>query len=944
MPTFAKDKALSFAAEDEHQDERNLVMAWLKRNLPIITILAIVILFACFLRLQNLPLLEGEYLVGTDSYRLLRQSRMILEDGGWPKIDKIRSFPVGADMSLRLPLFPYAIAYSYKLLNPLLPSFTLEKVAIFYPVVAFAITLPFFFLLIRELFGTPTGMLSTVALATVPTVIHRTMAGFADRDALTLLLFILSFYLYIKSWHAKTERHKYILTVLSSVSMGVLGLAWYGVGLFIALLVSLNLVWLITDNFERKDFYAYCCFAVPLVLMLILFTGVYRDFLLPFVFLAVASPLGFLALAGAYILLDRYDRIKATLTFRGKIPLGFGLLIVTLMLVVILCIAAKGPVWFIGMVSTIIEYFFYPLGSNRIFISIGEMHSPYFASWWGWYKLFFYVALAGAGLLFYRVLRQVKVDTWLGLSAFVFMLGGASYSRIYPHFALSGENPLSRALYLGSILFFLVSMIALYLTSYVRTKGNVKKGTQLQSGKILVMLWFLATLFMTRNAARFNLFFAPVAVALGCFFIASIFKLAVPLKAQKGVLFCLTVIVLSWQLFACEFDLITFILKPGSSSTYTFLSSDSMRWIINIIVTLPLLYLSLRFLLKNLSKLKTLRVVGWLAIVIFTVAIFAGVPGYDGFAAVSYVVSKQLSPLSKPFREAFEWLKNNTSPQAVVAAWWDYGSQINELGRRATIIDEEQNIYWVHLAARHLMLAQNEEETLEFLKTHHATHLLLSYREIKNLLPISGIGSDSNYDKRCKIGYLRMQSQSIYPGGDGILELHSRVGFPVDDEVKIDSDFYPKRSLLLVHASVPIKLVNNQTTLIGQPRATVFHRRQRKELTISQVFLGGFKKTWEMADLPGCLLLNQGPLLSNESSLPSIISASYLPEIARNSLLVKLFLLNEHSSSFQLIYSSPTAPWDNPPVKIWEIHYPAEIQTNPEYLKTELPKSVDLRP
>ncbi len=59
MPTFAKYKALSFAAEDEHQGERNPVMAWLKRNLPIITILTIVILFVCFLRLQNLPLLVG---------------------------------------------------------------------------------------------------------------------------------------------------------------------------------------------------------------------------------------------------------------------------------------------------------------------------------------------------------------------------------------------------------------------------------------------------------------------------------------------------------------------------------------------------------------------------------------------------------------------------------------------------------------------------------------------------------------------------------------------------------------------------------------------------------------------------------------------------------------------------------------------------------------------
>jgi dolichyl-diphosphooligosaccharide--protein glycosyltransferase len=37
--------------------------------------------------------------------------------------------------------------------------------------------------------------------------------------------------------------------------------------------------------------------------------------------------------------------------------------------------------------------------------------------------------------------------------------------------------------------------------------------------------------------------------------------------------------------------------------------------------------------------------------------------------------------------EALEWLKNNTSQDAVIASWWDYGYWISTLGERKTLAD-----------------------------------------------------------------------------------------------------------------------------------------------------------------------------------------------------------------------------------------------------------------
>merc|ERR1712232_1478643 len=39
------------------------------------------------------------------------------------------------------------------------------------------------------------------------------------------------------------------------------------------------------------------------------------------------------------------------------------------------------------------------------------------------------------------------------------------------------------------------------------------------------------------------------------------------------------------------------------------------------------------------------------------------------------------------YREAYWWLRDNTSEDARVMAWWDYGYQINGVANRTTIAD-----------------------------------------------------------------------------------------------------------------------------------------------------------------------------------------------------------------------------------------------------------------
>ena len=82
---------------------------------------------------------------------------------------------------------------------------------------------------------------------------------------------------------------------------------------------------------------------------------------------------------------------------------------------------------------------------------------------------------------------------------------------------------------------------------------------------------------------------------------------------------------------------------------------------------------------------------------------------------------------------ALFWMKNRLPRTSVVAAHWAFGSQLNVLGGVKTITDQDTYIpHWVHLYSEHVHKAATESETLAFLKTHGATHLMLTGKDPKD--------------------------------------------------------------------------------------------------------------------------------------------------------------------------------------------------------------------
>ena len=82
---------------------------------------------------------------------------------------------------------------------------------------------------------------------------------------------------------------------------------------------------------------------------------------------------------------------------------------------------------------------------------------------------------------------------------------------------------------------------------------------------------------------------------------------------------------------------------------------------------------------------------------------------------------------------ALHWMKTALPNTAIVAAHWGYGSQLNVLGGVKTIIDQDTYLQnWILLYNQHIHNATSEREALVYLKTHGATHIMLTKKDPHN--------------------------------------------------------------------------------------------------------------------------------------------------------------------------------------------------------------------
>ncbi len=114
------------------------------------------------------------------------------------------------------------------------------------------------------------------------------------------------------------------------------------------------------------------------------------------------------------------------------------------------------------------------------------------------------------------------------------------------------------------------------------------------------------------------------------------------------------------------------------------------------------------------------------ALLLIVVMFFPSPFGHANRSIYAATRMRKALPGRTVIAEAFRWMNSNLPRDAIVAADWRYGSQLNVLAGVKTIIDQDTYIQdWIHLYHKHVVYSRTQREALEFLKTHGATHLML---------------------------------------------------------------------------------------------------------------------------------------------------------------------------------------------------------------------------
>ena len=159
------------------------------------------------------------------------------------------------------------------------------------------------------------------------------------------------------------------------------------------------------------------------------------------------------------------------------------------------------------------------------------------------------------------------------------------------------------------------------------------------------------------------------------------------------------------------------------------LSRDAMRYDFFIGITLAFFTaIAIKTLSDTVGEFLENTRAGKIAAItaIALILFWAPVGGHARFSLYAATQMRTAIPGHGTLNNTFEWMKLNLN-EGVVAAHWRFGSQLNVLAGVITLIDQDHFIpNWIYSYNRHVHHATNQREALEYLKTHQATHILIT--------------------------------------------------------------------------------------------------------------------------------------------------------------------------------------------------------------------------
>ena len=774
-----------------------------------ITILCV----AFWIRIQGVDTIPEGQFTSNDAYFYYWNAQIISEQGYLPARDMHRWVPVGRDLEQILSLYSYALAYTHKALSFLFPKLTLYQMTLYVPVVCFCIGIAAICFFLYHTYGLLFASTFGILIATLPGTINRSSAGFCDRDSWCLMLGILVIVIYLASLQTQHRRKRLIFTLASGVIAFLGGLSWEGFGVFLSILLFVEL-WRFLSSETEDDLKYYCFWVICFVPLLFIASPAYRrgEWFAQHLFAFILVP-------PLVLLLIRY--LRHILITKGALAVKLrphsrklSLIFTTISLI--------AGILYVFIQSDTFAHTIVPLSQNSMMQWIGELSAPEYEHWVFRYGSVFFLGCIGLILISKHLWGKKSI---ILISAITLFTGTTFFREQIDNF--TGET-------LGNTLFFVSiasAALGILLIAWLRNEPAENEFVW-----VTAAAYFLCWVALSRDAIRYDFF--------NCFSIA-------------------------------------------------FFSTALIQHISDVLSTKLNLHRVLQIFLKTCVTVFILALLMW-----WTPA------GAHANRAVFHARHLRPSiPGNTSLEKSYRWMKAQLSHTACIAADWSYGSQINVLGGVKTIIDQDHYIqHWIHLFSRHVFCAQSDTEVLNFLKTHKATHLMLSELGLLQGVKMhSSVGSDAQGDREfefipIQINTYQNEKHTLVPIVQNPYVTHIYTSYSVEDESLITAAAKLKNK----HSNVDIPHI----LFIGKTRVN------------SQAQTG----------------VETGGIILFFNKQKQFQGGYYLPPIGWNSLAVRLFFRGESSEIFVPVY--PEDGDVTAEVKVWEIRYPPDTKTNPKYLET----------
>jgi len=310
------------------------------------------------------------------------------------------------------------------------------------------------------------------------------------------------------------------------------------------------------------------------------------------------------------------------------------------------------------------------------------------------------------------------------------------------------------------------------------------------------------------------------------------------------------------------------------------------------------------------------------------------------------------------WQQAMEWVRGTTPTDSVFAHWWDYGYWVQSIGERATVTDGGNSIvYWNYLIGRYVLTGDNQKDSLEFLYTHDATHLLIDSSDIGKYGAYSQIGSDRDLD-RLSAGPLIMvaDTKNIQEKRYGVTRVYQGGNY-MDEDI-----MYNGTVIFREQGAIIGSIIETYNGSYIQPQGIFYNRGSQNIIPIRYLYANGemldFKSGIEAAVYPIQSIISNG----NGYQVEQEGAAIYLSPRVLKGFLGQVYILDDPFNNFPAFevtykqndfilqqFESQGVQLNDfvyyqgikGPITIWNINYPAGQQSNPEYLNVVFPGEID---